>query len=93
MKRLLRTIVRRTPLSAAYRGYLERRSWRLAKRRFLSWTDDDQRRLAFDRPFIAAGDVVFDVGANPGNRAKAFSRLGTTVVATEAFGEATARPG
>lgn len=83
MKRLLRTIVRRTPLYAAYRGYLERRSWRLAKRRFLPWTDEDQRRLAFYRPFVTPGDVVFDVGANLGNRAKVFSRLGAVVVAVE----------
>lgn len=52
-------------------------------RKFRSWSPEDQRRLNFYRQFIKAGDVVFDVGANLGNRAKIFHRIGGTVVAVE----------
>lgn len=83
MNRLLRSIARRTPLYAAYRRYAERRCWRLARRRFREWSGDDQQRLDFYRRFVVAGDVVFDVGANLGNRAKVFHRLGAVVVAVE----------
>src|SRR5262249_3574450 len=33
--------------------------------------------------FVAAGDIVFDVGAHAGNRARAFAALGCRVVAIE----------
>jgi FkbM family methyltransferase len=52
-------------------------------RRFRSWSHEDQRRLNFYRQFIEPGDVVFDVGANLGNRAKIFHRMGAVVVAVE----------
>lgn len=68
---------------AAYRLVAKkRRLFRLA-RRFRLWTDDDQRRLEFYRQFVTKGALVFDVGANIGNRAKVFARLGATVVAVE----------
>ena len=34
-------------------------------------------------PFVAAGDLVFDVGAHVGNRTRAFAALGCRVVAVE----------
>lgn len=52
-------------------------------RRFRKWSQEDQQRLVFYRQFIAPGDVVFDVGANLGNRAKVFHRMGAVVVAVE----------
>jgi FkbM family methyltransferase len=47
------------------------------------WTKDDERRLDFYRELIKPGDLVFDIGANMGNRSKIFIRLGARVVAFE----------
>jgi FkbM family methyltransferase len=38
---------------------------------------------AFYRPFIDAGDLVFDIGAHVGDRVASFRRLGARVVAVE----------
>jgi FkbM family methyltransferase len=56
---------------------------RQRRREFREWTPDDEQRLVFYRQFVTAGDVVIDVGANFGNRAKVFHRLGAIVVAVE----------
>ena len=37
----------------------------------------------FYAPFVASGDLVFDVGAHAGNRARAFASMGCCVVALE----------
>lgn len=42
-----------------------------------------RRMLDFYRTFINPGDVVFDVGANRGNRTDVFRRIGARVVAIE----------
>ncbi len=47
------------------------------------WSPDDQHRLEFYGQFIRKDDVVFDVGANLGNRTKIFHRMGAVVVAIE----------
>jgi FkbM family methyltransferase len=47
---------------------------------------DRQRRGALDRHyarFVAAGDLVFDIGSHVGDRVAAFRRLGARVVAVE----------
>jgi FkbM family methyltransferase len=49
----------------------------------LRWTNTDQLRLEFYREFISPGDLVFDVGANMGNRSKVFRKLEARVVAFE----------
>jgi len=62
------------------------RSWRYhrqMRRAFWQTTDQDRRMMAFYEPFVRAGDLVFDVGANVGNRTKIFSLLGARVVAVE----------
>src|SRR5262249_21196337 len=41
------------------------------------------KRKRFYSQFVAANDLVFDVGANEGNRVRAFSALGARVVALE----------
>ncbi len=79
MRESLKTVVRNTPLYRYYRYYAHRRKIR----RFWRFSTKDEERLAFYRQFIDAGDLVFDVGANLGNRAKVFSRLGAIVVAVE----------
>lgn len=44
---------------------------------------NDSRRLAFYKSFVHAGDLVFDVGANMGNRSKIFLEIGANVIAFE----------
>lgn len=79
---MFRSVVRackRTPLYTVYRRLAERR----CASRFWDWLPEDQDRLDFYSQFIKPGNVVFDVGANLGNRAKVFWKLGATVVAVE----------
>ena len=49
----------------------------------LIWSQQDQDKLVFYQQFISDGDVVYDVGANIGNRTKIFSRLASKVIAFE----------
>jgi FkbM family methyltransferase len=59
--------------------------WKSARtrRELARWTDQDERMKAFYRAFVSPGDLVFDVGANVGNRVKIFLALGARVVAVE----------
>ncbi len=50
---------------------------------FNEWTQEDESRMRMYRQFIAPGDLVFDVGANMGNRTKVFLKLGARVVGFE----------
>lgn len=59
-----------------------RRGW-LARRRFWSPRQDDACRLAFYAGLVRAGDLVFDVGANIGERSRVFIMLGAKVLAVE----------
>lgn len=83
MQLALRAIAKRTPLYFVYRYFSERLRWQRMRREFWEWSDDDQKRFDFYRQFVTSGDIVFDVGANLGNRAKSFYRLGAVVVAVE----------
>jgi FkbM family methyltransferase len=83
MKKTLKIIVKKTPLYPLYKYFADRRSQQQAYRKFWEWTEEDQKRMNFYRQFVGPGDKVFDVGANLGNRAKIFSRLGAFVVAVE----------
>jgi len=82
MKRL-RAIIENSRVSSAYRYFTGPMSLQRRRRRFWKWSAEDQKRLEFYRQFVNAGDLVFDVGANRGNRAKVFTRLGAVVVAVE----------
>jgi FkbM family methyltransferase len=53
------------------------------RRRFFRLSLADKTRLRFYSQFIQPGHLVFDVGANMGNRSKIFLRLGAEVVAFE----------
>lgn len=44
---------------------------------------DDARRMAFYKQWIKPGDLVFDIGANIGNRTRVFADIGARVVAVE----------
>jgi FkbM family methyltransferase len=83
MKQLLKAIAKRTPIYQFYRYLAERVRMRRMIRQFRQWSTEDQKRLEFYKQFVSAGSIVFDVGANMGNRAKVFSRLGAVVVAVE----------
>jgi FkbM family methyltransferase len=48
-----------------------------------TWTHKDEERRTFYEMFIRQPDIVFDVGANVGNRAKIFSRLASRVILFE----------
>jgi len=67
--------MRSSPVAA-----LRRRRQVISLRR---WMPEDERRYNFYAQFIQANDLVFDVGANLGNRTKVFLRLGAKVVAFE----------
>jgi FkbM family methyltransferase len=69
---------------------LVRRSWpyRVARkwrevRSLRGWDAGDEQRQRFYHQFVKPGDLVFDIGANLGNRTKVFLRLGARVVAFE----------
>jgi len=83
MKKLVKNIVKKTPLYPVYKHFVDPLKIRRSIRHFWEWSIEDQERLDFYRQFIAPGDVVFDVGANMGNRAKVFSKLGAVVIAVE----------
>lgn len=67
-------------LRQSLHDYFDRRK---KLRRYRQWTGQDQERLGFYRQFVKPGDLVFDVGANVGNRTKIFARLQARVVAFE----------
>lgn len=75
MRRLLKALLPRPILERLWR-------WRRVIE-FRTWTAEDDARLEFYRSFVSPGDLVFDVGANLGNRTKIFLRLGARVVAFE----------
>lgn len=54
-----------------------------ARRALGEWNERDAGRLEFYRQFITPGALVFDVGANIGNRSKIFVHLAGRVVAVE----------
>jgi FkbM family methyltransferase len=83
MKHECTAIVKNTPLYSAYRYFAIRRARKQLRNDFWKWTSVDQRRLEFYAQFIRRGDLVFDVGANLGNRSKVFAKMGAVVVAIE----------
>jgi FkbM family methyltransferase len=83
MNTTLKRVAKRTLPGPVYKYFSARHRMKELRHQFRTWTGEDEKRLNFYRQFISAGDVVFDVGANLGNRAKIFCRLGAVVVAVE----------
>jgi FkbM family methyltransferase len=79
MKTKITKLLERTPFRPAYRA-LQRGT---AKRRFWKWTIENEKKARFYKQFVRPGDVVFDVGANLGNRTRVFCSLAAKVVAFE----------
>jgi FkbM family methyltransferase len=69
-------LVRRSPI---YPVIQEWHNARVLRR----WATDDQLRFEFYKDLVGPGALVFDIGANLGNRTKIFLRLGARVVAFE----------
>lgn len=55
----------------------------LARREAARWSVHDEAKRAFYGTFVPASGLVFDIGANIGNRVKVFLALGAEVVAVE----------
>ena len=68
---------------AAFKKYNDRNKLRRVRADFWANTLEDDRYLEFFRQFVHPGDLVFDIGANVGRRAKVFLQLGARVVAAE----------
>ncbi|MDT8316996.1 MAG: FkbM family methyltransferase [bacterium] len=83
MRHSFETIVKRTTIYALYRYFADRYKRRFTYSQFWEWSGEDQKRIDFYRQFVTKGDLIFDVGANRGSRAKIFSKLGAIVVAVE----------
>jgi FkbM family methyltransferase len=83
MNRAFKNFLKRMPLYPLYQKFQQYRHLKETIRRYWEWTEDDENRAGFYRQFISPGDLVFDVGANMGNRAKVFWKLGAQVVAFE----------
>lgn len=78
-KKLIKII----PLRSMRRYFEKRLEDREKKNHFFTWSNQDQQRRKFYAQFISPGDLVFDVGANQGNRSKIFAELGAVVIAVE----------
>jgi len=76
MKKSLSAMLKQAPVYRQIREYVH-------LRRFRRLDENDSQSANFYRQFIAPGDLVFDVGANMGNRSKIFLSLGARVVAFE----------
>jgi len=73
---LVKRVLRGTPLYGIAK--------RLRAKRFArQWTIHDEEMFAFYSGFVAPGELVFDVGANVGNRTKIFLKIHAVVVAVE----------
>ena len=83
VEQIVKDFAGRTPLRPIREYFSKRRRLRRLTQQFKEWSSEDQQRLSFYQQFISPGDLVFDVGANVGNRAKIFSKLGAVVVAVE----------
>jgi FkbM family methyltransferase len=60
----------------------EKRFWK-DRKQLQQWSRRDEDLAAFYSQFVTPGDIVFDVGANVGNRTKIFARLQARVIAFE----------
>ncbi|MFC1827756.1 FkbM family methyltransferase [Thermodesulfobacteriota bacterium] len=76
MKKKLTGMLSRTPI---YRNFIDSRNIK----KFQKLNEDEKLCIKFYQQFIKPGDLVFDVGANMGNRSKLFLALNAQVVAFE----------
>ncbi len=77
---MIKKILQKFRMYSYFKSYADKQK---AIKDFLKWDEEDERRLQFYKQFIKAEDVVFDVGANLGNRTKIFLKLNAKVIAFE----------
>ena len=77
---ILRTILKKAGIYDSVIGYKHRFDARKHEHQEVL---NKENRIQFYRSFIAPGSLVFDVGANMGNRVEIFLQLRTRVVAVE----------
>jgi FkbM family methyltransferase len=75
--------VARPAWRALFKKYNDRNRLRRVRADFWANIPEDDKYLEFFRQFVHRGDLVFDIGANVGRRAKVFLQLGARVVAAE----------
>src|SRR5260370_4179181 len=85
--------LRKVPIGAALKAVVKRTSlYRilpfyvrtiLAANETRKWSPQDAKMTEFYRGFLGLNDLVFDIGANVGNRTKEFVQLGCQVIAVE----------
>ena len=80
MLKALRRIARRSAKSTGLYRFVRPLSQRVLNPTALARERNDR---AFYRQFIGAGDIVFDVGANFGEKARIFLAIGAKVIAVE----------
>jgi FkbM family methyltransferase len=68
----LKQLIKQTPPGKAY-----------LRQKFQVWSERDEAACRFYQQFVNAGDTVFDVGANRGNRAKLFLKLKARAILVE----------
>ncbi|QDV43152.1 hypothetical protein Enr13x_30060 [Stieleria neptunia] len=83
MKNTLRQLAKRTPFYSAYQRYRQEQLRLTTIKQLKSWDAEDEQRKAFYSNFVQPGSIVFDVGANLGNRAKVFLALGAKTIGVE----------
>jgi FkbM family methyltransferase len=83
MKIPCKSLLLNSPLGRVMGPLIQWRRDRLAREQFWRITEADQLRAGFYSRFMKAGDLVFDIGANVGERSKAFLMAGASVVAVE----------
>ena len=76
MKNTIKRILERTGLLKPIYNFKEFLDYNESK-------ETQKKRLSFYRNFISENDLVFDVGANVGNRTRIFVKLGARVIAIE----------
>lgn len=83
MRQSITSMIKQTTLFRLFRHLQRQKERRKVARKYWQWSKDEERRRIFYEMFFGRGDLVFDVGANLGNRTRVFFELGATVVAIE----------
>lgn len=83
MKKLLKNFIQGITGKSYYRYLYLKFSFVLNQRQFLNDKKDRKLRREFYSAFIKKGDLVFDIGANEGNKVRPLLDLGATIVAVE----------
>jgi FkbM family methyltransferase len=63
--------------------YKAHKNWRRVKKKQARFRESLQVQLAFYKQFLSEGDIVFDIGANVGDKVAVFLEAQTKVVAVE----------